>query len=422
MHLYVRVYRSLFWKVNSKKATFAWLDRWTGDDMNKVGPRKMNHFPGVKEVCNKASLARHLNRMKLTFPDAYAFFPTTWLLPADRLRLKDHYVACQRRRAAEIAAARAAAAEAAARQKRKEKRLRRKKKLAALKTANAAASADSGAAGAGSDVGSGGSDASVAVARASVAGAAAAAVATATAAAAYAAPVSGGTPVTPEAARGPAPAPLSAGRTAAAAAARVGVSGRPPLPQAGSGALPKLRPRVSGGVHSERAGGSAKQRRAPLPPDAARVVGGGSSGGDSGGDEEPRAVSDECVYIAKPEGSCQGKGIVLVENPDDIPPADDITAVQVVQVYVNRPLLMGGYKFDLRLYVLVSSVYPTLRVFLHVRYVGESREQVEGGGRRIEEGGVALPCLCSASWCRCGCCCCSLCSARVLCGSAPRPT
>jgi hypothetical protein len=31
----------------------------------------------------QASLARHLNRMKLTFPAEYAFFPMTWLLPMD---------------------------------------------------------------------------------------------------------------------------------------------------------------------------------------------------------------------------------------------------------------------------------------------------------------------------------------------------
>jgi hypothetical protein len=30
--------KSLGWKVNSKKATFAWFDRWTGDDI-KCGPR-----------------------------------------------------------------------------------------------------------------------------------------------------------------------------------------------------------------------------------------------------------------------------------------------------------------------------------------------------------------------------------------------
>lgn len=53
------------WGVSTKHGTLMWLDQWSGEDMMKVGPKKMNHFPGMKELCNKASLARHLNRMKV---------------------------------------------------------------------------------------------------------------------------------------------------------------------------------------------------------------------------------------------------------------------------------------------------------------------------------------------------------------------
>ncbi|XP_057889635.1 tubulin polyglutamylase TTLL13 isoform X2 [Melospiza georgiana] len=45
--------------------------------------QKINHFPGMIELCRKDLLARNLNRMLRLFPKEYNIFPRTWCLPAD---------------------------------------------------------------------------------------------------------------------------------------------------------------------------------------------------------------------------------------------------------------------------------------------------------------------------------------------------
>ncbi|KAJ3113361.1 Tubulin polyglutamylase ttll6 [Phlyctochytrium bullatum] len=68
------------------------------------------------------------------------------------------------------------------------------------------------------------------------------------------------------------------------------------------------------------------------------------------------------TYIAKPDHGCQGKGIFLFRSLKAINPYKD--ANMIVQSYLPKPYLIDSLKFDLRIYVLVTSVDP-LRIFIH---------------------------------------------------------
>ncbi|OMJ92632.1 hypothetical protein SteCoe_4642 [Stentor coeruleus] len=64
--------------------------------------------------------------------------------------------------------------------------------------------------------------------------------------------------------------------------------------------------------------------------------------------------------IVKPEASCQGRGIYITKKIEDI----NSDEKHVVQEYLTKPYLIDNLKFDLRIYVLVTSCDP-LRIFVH---------------------------------------------------------
>ncbi|KAF6205344.1 hypothetical protein GE061_019515 [Apolygus lucorum] len=66
------------------------------------------------------------------------------------------------------------------------------------------------------------------------------------------------------------------------------------------------------------------------------------------------------VWICKPVGLSQGKGISLFRKVSEL----TYDTNTVVQRYVRNPLLIGGYKFDLRLYVCVPCFYP-LTIYMY---------------------------------------------------------
>jgi tubulin polyglutamylase TTLL6/13 len=49
--------------------------------------QKVNHFPGMTNLSRKTLLAKNLKRMQKAFPDSYAYFPMTFVLPQDILAL-----------------------------------------------------------------------------------------------------------------------------------------------------------------------------------------------------------------------------------------------------------------------------------------------------------------------------------------------
>jgi tubulin polyglutamylase TTLL6/13 len=65
------------------------------------------------------------------------------------------------------------------------------------------------------------------------------------------------------------------------------------------------------------------------------------------------------TVIIKPDRGSQGRGIQLVQDYEDV---EDYSDSAVAQVYL-APFLLGGKKFDLRIYVLVTSCDP-LRAYL----------------------------------------------------------
>lgn len=65
------------------------------------------------------------------------------------------------------------------------------------------------------------------------------------------------------------------------------------------------------------------------------------------------------TFILKPQASCQGRGIMLAQYPEQIPDGE----AMVAQRYVIKPYLLDGLKFDLRIYFLVAGCDP-LRLFV----------------------------------------------------------
>ncbi|XP_020649510.3 tubulin polyglutamylase TTLL5 isoform X11 [Pogona vitticeps] len=69
---------------------------------------------------------------------------------------------------------------------------------------------------------------------------------------------------------------------------------------------------------------------------------------------------DRGPWIVKPVASSRGRGVYLINNPNQISLEENI----LVSRYISNPLLIDDFKFDVRLYVVVTS-YDPLIIYLY---------------------------------------------------------
>ena len=69
---------------------------------------------------------------------------------------------------------------------------------------------------------------------------------------------------------------------------------------------------------------------------------------------------DQGPWILKPVASSRGRGVYLINNPNQISLEENV----LVSHYINNPLLIDDFKFDVHLYVLVTS-YDPLVIYLY---------------------------------------------------------
>ncbi|XP_030915536.1 vacuolar protein sorting-associated protein 33B, partial [Geospiza fortis] len=103
-----------------------------------------------------------------------------------------------------------------------------------------------------------------------------------------------------------------------------------------------------------------------------------------------RSMRKARTFICKPDNSCQGRGIFITHHPEEIKHGERM----ICQQYISEPFLIDGFKFDMRIYVLVTSCDP-LKIFLYkeglarfatMRYIADivNADKMSGRSRKYK--------------------------------------
>jgi tubulin polyglutamylase TTLL9 len=103
-----------------------------------------------------------------------------------------------------------------------------------------------------------------------------------------------------------------------------------------------------------------------------------------------KKLPENTSWIMKPVGRCQGKGIFLFDKLNAVndwksdyryrasgQDAASTAEKYVVQQYIGNPMLIGGKKFDMRLYALVTSFVPLTAYMYREGFCRFSSERYE---------------------------------------------